>query len=407
MRQTLSIALTTSLLCLLFLFNGLFGTVNDVLKPLLREDFFSLSYTEAALIHFSFYLASLFVPVPASHLVSRVGYRRAILPGLGFMLLGSILFIMAGSIGRFWVFLVGIFTTAVGTTIIGTTVNPYTTLIGDPQRATARLSLVNASYMLGGILGPILGTKLLHGRLDQVEIPTTVVYLPYMAMAVLIGLVILTLWLIRIPEPKSAIPQLNESLDPHPLRYPHFRFGWVALFFYGGAEIATGSLLVDYLGLEQTTQLPREIAGIWVSVYWGGYMIGRLMGGTVLSRFDARHLLRACAVSSIALLGLVIWGRGWWASGAVIALGVTQSVIFPTLFRLTIRGLGNRTQMASGIFVMGIVGGGILAIVQGNLADMPALGVQRSFILTLLGHLYILSVVLFVFNKPVHTPTSS
>ncbi len=392
MSRTITIGITLGFLCLLFLFNGIFATVNDVLKPLLREDIFKLTYGEAALTHFSFFLTALFVPIPANRMVGRVGIRKTLITGLCIMLGGSLMIVGAGYLGRFSVFVLGIFITAIGTSTAGSVINPYILNVSSTQEVTARLNLVNSFYMLGGILGPIWGSQLLQKRLAQADPPPSVVQLPYLGLSLNIFLVILALLYVRMPEPNLSPDNkvVPGSKDPHPFQYPYFLLGWLALFLYAGAEIATGSMMVDYLGLTQTTNLGKAAAGMWVSVYWGGYMVGRLLGGTVLSHVSPERLLRIGILTSLGLLTVVMLGRGWWAGGALIALGLAQSIIFPSLFQLSTRGLGNQTLEGSAIFLTGIVGGGILALVQGMLADLPRIGVQLSFLLTFFGNLYIL-----------------
>ena len=370
----------------LFFAWGFCTVLVDVLIPKLKATF-SLGYTEAMLTQFCFFLAYFVVSIPAGLLISRIGYLRGIVLGLLIMAGGCLMFSPAASMGWYPAFLAALFVLAGGITIVQVAANPLVAGLGDPSRAHSRLTLAQAFNSFGTMLGPIFGSSLIlaagvteptPGMTDAALAAFRVeqaghVRLPYMIIAAtLVGLAALCWRMRRSPVP--AVRPVNHGDYLRLLRVPQLSLGALSIFLYVGAEVAIGSALVNYLIMVGATT-SEHAAGNLIAVYWGLAMVGRFIGAWVLRYMAPGVVLAGCAVAaaSLALLaGTVL--EGTVAAVAILSIGLFNSVMFPTIFTLSIDGLGEDTAGGSGILCLAIVGGAVVPLLMGVVADHAGLG---------------------------------
>ena len=365
----------------LFFAWGFCTVLVDVLIPKLKATF-SLGYAEAMLTQFCFFLAYFVVSIPAGLLISRIGYLRGIVLGLLVMAGGCLMFAPAASMGWYPAFLAALFVLAGGITIVQVAANPLAAGLGDPARAHSRLTLAQAFNSFGTMLGPLFGSALILAAgvsepapgMDAAALAAFRVEqaghvrVPYMIIAaVLVLLAALCWWMRRSPVPEVRAVGHGDYLRL--LKIPKLSLGALSIFLYVGAEVAVGSALVNYLIMAGATSSEHS-AGNLISVYWGLAMVGRFIGSWVL-RFVAPGLVLAVCATGAAVLGLLAATtlEGTAAAVAILSIGLFNSVMFPTIFTLSIDGLGEDTPGGSGILCLAIVGGAIVPLLMGLAAD--------------------------------------
>jgi FHS family L-fucose permease-like MFS transporter len=366
---------------LFFMFGGI-TSLNDVVVPKLRG-LFTLSYGEGMLVQSAFFAAYLVVSVPAAEMVRRVGYMRAAVLGLLMMTAGCLLFVPASSAGVFGAFLFALFVLAAGITIIQVVANPLISMLGPPATAHSRLTFAQAFNSLGTTIFPYIGSILILGPLANTEPShltgaalaafrreeTHVIVRTYLGLATALIIVALLVWRRRDRLPQTALeqPTLHNALDL--LKQPRFGFGALCIFLYVGAEVSIGSMIVNYLEQTDVLGLGPEDAGKHVPFYWGGAMIGRFLGAYVLRVISPGKVLATAASVAIALLLVSINSVGPVSGWALLAIGLFNSIMFPTIFSLACEGLGPRAAEGSGIICVAIVGGAVVPYLTGHTAD--------------------------------------
>jgi FHS family L-fucose permease-like MFS transporter len=391
-----------SLVTVLFFFWGFVTVLNDILVPHLKS-VFSLSYTKIMLIQFAFFLAYFIFSIPASKVVDAIGYKRTMVVGLITMALGAFLFLPAASALSYPLFLGALMVLAAGMTALQVAANAYVSVLGPPETASSRLNLAQAFNSLGTTVGPyvgglfILGTVVenkdaianmsataLHAmRVNQastVKLPYVVIGLALLAFAVVIGL-------FKLP----AIPEVERHSDGRHegsmWKYRHLILGCVAIFVYVGAEVSIGSFLINYFKEPEIGNLPEFIGAKFVAYYWGGAMVGRFIGSAILQKVKTGTVLGISAFFACALVLTSMLTTGHVAMWSIILVGFFNSIMFPSIFTLGIAKLGPRTGDGSGLLIMSIVGGAILPVAQGAIADK--IGIHHAFLLPVICYLYI------------------
>ena len=385
----------------LFFMWGFITSLNDILIPHLKS-IFDLSYARAMLIQFAFFSAYFLFGMPWSWIVNAIGYQKSMVAGLLGMALGAGLFIPAAHFASFPLFLGALIVLAAGITGLQVAANPYVVVLGKPETASSRLDLAQAFNSLGTTLAPALGGVLILSTapllVDQIQhlSPQALqlyrvqqaasVMMPYLALALLLALLA---WLIA----SSRLPTIEAAHDPHGTcddslwKHPNLLFGTLAIFAYVGAEVSIGSFLVSYLGLADIAGLSAKSAATLVSLYWGGAMIGRFLGAAILRRITTGHLLAICAVCTTSLVVMSMLTTGHVAMWSILAVGFFNSIMFPSIFSLGVAELGPLTAGGSGILNMAIVGGAILPLIQGAIADH--IGIQHAFFIPVICYAYI------------------
>lgn len=371
----------------LFFIFGSITSLNDVLIPKLKS-LFSLSYAEAMLVQSSFFLAYFIASIPAGLLIARIGYMRAAVVGLLTMAAGCLLFIPATQVGIFGAFLGALFILATGVTVVQVVSNPLISLLGPARTAHSRVTFAHAFNSLGTTVAPYLGAILILGTLNEVDTTALspsalvaflakeaqVISSTYAGIAIALFIVALIVWQQRKQIPASSNPhRANPLAALNLLKQPRFAFGAACLFFYVGAEVAIGSLLTNFLMQDSTFGFDAELAGKHVAYYWGGAMVGRFIGAVLLRRFAPGKILAGAAAVVIALICVAANTHGATAGWAILAIGLFNSVMFPTIFALASEGLGKRAAEGSGLICCAIVGGAIVPPLTGLAADMASL----------------------------------
>jgi len=367
----------------LFFFWGAATSLNDILIPKFKS-LFQLSYAEAMLTQFAFFAGYLVFSVPAGMLIARIGYLRGLVAGLAVMAGGCLLFWPATLFGVYAGFLLALFVVAAGITLLQVAANPLITLLGDPRSAHSRLTFSQAFNSLGTTVAPYIGAHLIltstaatvpdnaDGLIFQQE-QAQIVWHTYAGLALLLALVALVFWRWRRALDGSQATHAGLSGSFGLLRRPRLGFGVAAIFLYVGAEVAIGSVLINYLSQPDVLGLDERAAGERVSLYWGGAMVGRFIGAWILQRFPPGKVLACFALMAGLLVMLSSLSAGAAAGWSLIAVGLFNSIMFPTIFSLALEGLGERTPQGAGLLCMGIVGGALVPLVTGVIADATAL----------------------------------
>ncbi|GAA5068664.1 L-fucose:H+ symporter permease [Lysobacter panacisoli] len=403
-RRHLSSTAAIAVLTTIFFTWGALTSLNDVLIPHLKA-VFEMNYAQTMLIQFTFFSTYLLMSIPAGKVVSQYGYKRSIVIGLVVAGIGALLFFPAAKIPSYPLFLFALYVLASGITLLQVSANPYIALLGDPQTASSRLTLAQALNSFGhtiapALIGPLILSVAVIGSTELAAMPETQqaayrvaqaesVQLPYLGLAVGLFLLAAFVLLFRLPALTEATEQADHRNHTfgEALRHRHLRLGVIAIFLYVGAEVAIGSFLINYIADARIGAMDEASAARYVSYYWGAAMVGRFIGSALLKKIEPRVLLGLFAIAAIALLGTTMLNDGPVAMWAVIAVGLFNSIMFPTIFTLGIEGLGPLTSKASSLLVMAIVGGAVVPLLQGVLADR--IGVQPAFVLPLLCYVYI------------------
>ena len=370
---------------LFFAFGGI-TSLNDVLIPKLKL-LFTLSYRDVMLVQSAFFAAYFIVSLPAAALVRRIGYMRSAVVGLFTMMAGCLLFGPASTHGAFALFLVALFVLAAGITTVQVVANPLISMLGAPATASSRLTFAQAFNSLGTTIFPYVGSALILGSLATIDpktlsggaldvfraTETRVVVDTYLALAAAIAVLALCVWARRkalVETPAERVSVLR-SFDL--LTRPRFAFGALCIFLYVGAEVAIGSLIVNYLMQASVLGISAEQAGKHVPFYWGGAMVGRFIGAYLLRIIAPGKVLAAAATTAIGLIAISSNTAGEVSGYSLLAIGLCNSIMFPTIFTLASQGLGKRAAEGSGIICMAIVGGAVVPIVTGKAADLSNL----------------------------------
>lgn len=371
------------LLVMLFFMWGFITSLNDILIPHLKA-VFDLNYTQAMLIQSCFFGSYFLMSLPASWLIERVGYTIGIVSGLVIMGLGCLLFYPASVIVFYPLFLFALFVLASGITVLQVAANPFVAAVGNPETASSRLNLSQGFNSLAHTIAPIFGTYLILSdevKLDSVD----AVQLPYLGLALALFALSAFFAFIKLPTLQN---DNNEEGDGNIWRHRHLKLGVLAIFLYVGIEVSIGGFLINFFGEPHIAGLPEEAAGHFVSYYWGGAMIGRFIGSALLQKIKAEKLLSFSSIGALTLVTTTILSTGQVAMWAILLVGLFNSVMFPNIFTLAIRGLGKNTSRGSGLLIMAIVGGAIVPFIQGLLADH--FGIQFSFVIGLFCYGYVL-----------------
>ena len=371
-------------MALFFIFGGI-TSLNDVLIPKLKE-LFTLSYGQAMLIQSAFFAAYFIVSLPAAMIVQRMGYLRTASIGLVTMMAGCLLFVPASRSGTFALFLLALFVLGAGITIVQVVANPLISLLGSPQTAHSRLTFAQAFNSLGTTIFPRVGAVLILGSLATIDPATlsgaaqvayraaetrTIVH-TYLGIALALLVIAGVVWLRRNRlREEQAHDNILESFTL--LQRPRFAFGTLGIFLYVGAEVSIGSLMVSYLMRPDVFGITAQDAGEHLIYYWGGALVGRFIGAAVLRVVPPSAVLTGVAAGAIGLILASANTTGAIAGWTLLAVGLMNAIMFPTIFSLASEGLGTRAAEGSGIICMAIVGGAIVPLVTGWVADMSSL----------------------------------
>ena len=392
-----------SILTSLFFMWGFITCLNDILIPHLKA-VFVLTYTQAMLIQFCFFTAYLIVSIPSGYLVEKIRYKGGIITGLSIAGLACLLFYPAAALRSYPLFLMAFFVLASGITLLQVAANPYVTVLGDQETAATRLTMTQAFNSLGTTIAPYFGSLFIlnHAvksaeeiRLFSAEqlsayqaIQASSVQYPYLLLATILFLMAMVFGFLKLPGivvDRSASQSVKSATSIWHAR--QLWFGAIAIFVYVGGEVSIGSFLVNFLESPSIAGLSAQDAGKYVSLYWGGAMLGRFLGAAVMRKIPPAIVLIFNALSAVTLVLLTIFNSGPLAMWSILAVGLCNSVMFPTIFSLALSGLGEHSGQGSGILCAAIVGGAVLPVMQGFFADH--IGIQSAFFVPVLCYCYI------------------
>lgn len=379
--------LLIGLVVLLFFAWGFATVLLDSLVPKLRG-VFSLSYTQVMLVQFSFFIGYFFFSIPAGFVLSRIGYIRSAILGLVVMICGCLLFSPAAASGVFAAFLFALFVMAAGITVLQVVANPFIAELGPVESSHSRLTLAQAFNSLATTIGPWVGAILIlrggvtvnAAHLSPQALAAAraaqahAVQLPFLMIAAGLAVVAILFWFMR----RSAAPPVSATMASFAAVWvlrnrPRLLLGAVAIFLYVGAEVSIGSMMTNYIMQPSVLGFTPERAGKLVSFYWGGAMLGRFIGAFVLQRVRPGLALATNAVCACGLAILSAFSVGPVAAWSLIAVGLFNSIMFPTIFTLASENMGEETPNASALLVMAIVGGAIMPELTGAVADHASL----------------------------------
>lgn len=384
----------TSLTTLFFMW-GFITCLNDILIPHLKN-VFSLNYTQAMLIQFCFFGAYFIVSLPAGALVKRVGYKRGIVSGLTIAAIGCALFYPAAALLRYELFLGALFVLASGITLLQVAANPYVTALGKAETAASRLNLTQAFNAFGTTVAPYLGGALILSAvvIDAANMTDAqrlaeaqTVQFPYIMLSLALLVLAIIFSILKLPTIDAIEQRSTEPAQGSAWQHRHLVLGALAIFLYVGAEVSIGSFLINFLGEEHIMGFNESQAAKYIGWYWGGAMVGRLVGAAVMQKVAAGKVLSFNAIIATLLILIAVFANGSLAMWAILLVGLCNSIMFPTIFSLGVAQLGHLTSQGSGILCLAIVGGALIPLAQGVLADI--IGVQLAFILPSLCYVYI------------------
>lgn len=404
------------LLTTLFFLWGFITVLVDSLIPRLRE-LFTLTYFQAGLVQFAFFGAYFLLSIPASYILSKIGYKKGIILGLLTMATGCLLFYPAASYRVFGIFMIAYFILAGGMTILQVAANPFVAVLGSEDGASSRLNLSQAFNSLGTAIAPIVGAALILSDTIKTkeEIASmnetarelylfseaSAVQIPFIGLAVFIGLIALVFIFAKLPK---IINESHTGTYSEAFQNKNLMLGVLGIFFYVGAEVAIGSYLVNYFldmnlvevinenGLMKliaesilssgiTESDNKAIVGVFVTFYWSGAMIGRFVGSYLTRIMKPGKVLGIFATIAILLIFISISTTGLVSMWSILAVGLFNSIMFPTIFTLSIEGIGDLKPKGSGLLCTAIVGGALIPPLYGYLTDQIGFKTALFFII--------------------------
>ena len=405
----------------LFFMWGFLTSLNDILVPHLKS-IFDLNYTRVMFINSAFFGSYFVFAIPAGLLIEKIGYKRTMVFGLIIMAVGALLFVPAANVPSFELFLAALIVLAAGVTALQVAANPYVTVLGPSRTASSRLNLTQAFNSLGTTIAPYVGGMLILAAapmssvdLHKLSVAAQLAYrqqeastvkIPYIGIAVALTALALAIAMFNLPRiettrefrPMGEIDTAARDL----WKQRQLVLGALAIFLYVGAEVSIGSFLINYFTQPEIGNMNVKAAAGLVSLYWLGAMIGRFIGAAGLQKLPTRGVLGTVAVVACVLVVISMLSTGWVAMGTIILVGLFNSVMFPSIFTLGVEGLGPLTAKGSGLLVQAIVGGAIIPVAEGALADR--IGIHHAFILPALCYIYI---AYYGFKGSVHSSERS
>lgn len=370
---------------LFFIFGGI-TSLNDVIIPKLKE-LFTLNFFEASLVQFCFFIAYAVVGIPGARLVKKLGYMRGAVAGLVTMMAGCLLFIPASQTALFPMFLFAYFILATGVVLVQIVANPLISLLGPERTTHSRLTFAQAFNSLGTTIFPYVGASIILGSIAGVsaaelsgaalqayrQTESAIITTTYLGLAAALALVAGAVWMFRnrLKGERHEETSLADGLAL--LKRPRFGYGAACIFLYVGAEVAIGSFIINYLAQEEILGQPESVIGWMVTLYWLGALIGRFIGSLVLRFVSPGLTLAAVSAGAITLIAISANMTGPIAGYTLLAVGLMNAIMFPTIFSLACEKLGPRAADGSGIINVAICGGAIIPPAFGALADATSL----------------------------------
>ena len=394
-----------AVLTTLFFMWGFLTCLNDILSPHLKA-VFELNYAEIGLVQTAFFGAYFIMSLPSGFVVKRLGYKSGIIIGLLAAGLGCVLFYPAASVRSFGLFLLALFVLASGITLLQVAANPFVAVLGSSATASSRLTLTQAFNSLGTTLAPLFGAAFIlstaaksSDEIKKMAAPVAEAYriaeagavqTPYLGLAAALVVLAGAIALFKLPKIEDVTPTAVDAggkSRKSAWSYPSLVLGAIGIFVYVGAEVAIGNYLVSYFKEPYIGGFTEAHGAKLVTLYWGGAMVGRFIGTVTLRLYKPTKVLTLHGLAACGLALLTMATQGGVAMWSVIAIGLFNSIMFPTIFTLAIDGLGRHTSQGSSILVMAIVGGAIIPPLVGKVADL--IGLHYCFFIPALCYVYV------------------
>jgi FHS family L-fucose permease-like MFS transporter len=371
----------------LYFMMGFITCLNDTLVPFFKKGF-DLNYSQSSLVQFYFFLTYGVMSIPAGKIVERLGYKKGMVLGFSIAAVGAALFYPAAIVHQYYLFLAALFILAIGIVLLQVAANPYITILGPAKTASSRLTLIQGVGSVGTTVAPIFGAYFILANLQSSSSSDSVKY-PYLGIALLLLIIAIIVFKLNLPaittKASEVVSNEANTSNTSAFSFRNLKLGVVALFFYVGAEVSIGTFLTNYIA--DTLRITEESANSYVSFYWGGMIVGRLLGAGVLKYLKASKVLVFCALMAAFVIALSLNTTGNVAVWAMISVGLFNSIMFAIIFSLSVEGLGKHTTQASGLLSTAIAGGAIISYSQGVLIDNYNWTI--AFILPLICYLYI------------------
>ncbi len=355
-------------LAVLYFMMGFITVLNDTLVPFFKRGF-DLTYSQSSFVQLYFYLSYGLISIPAGRLIGRMGYKKGMVIGFLIASFGALLFYPASLLHEYRLFLGALFVIAIGIVMLQVSANPYITSLGKPETAASRLTLIQGVGSLGTTLAPLFGGYFILSGVHESTGSSALVF-PYLGIAVTLFVIGAIVWKMKLP---TIMPvQQDRKAKRIPIwelikRHPNLAFGLIALFMYVGAEVGIGTYLTNYIA--EKLHIEEHLANFYLSFYWGGMLIGRFVGVYFLKIFTPQRVLAFVGGLAILLLLISVSTEGYLSVWTVVSIGLCNSIMFATIFSLSVKGLGNHTGEASGLLSTAIVGGAVLSYLLGHARD--------------------------------------
>ena len=415
-RYAVPFALVTSLF-----FLWAFGVnLNDILIPHLKKAF-HLSDFRSSLIQTAFFGGYFLAALPAGWLMERIGYKRGILVGLLTCATGALLFVPAASIRLYGFFLFALFVMACGQGVLEVAANPYVTILGPPESSERRLNFAQSFNSVGAVITPIVGAAFILTGVEYTRAQlaamtpaqlqayaiaeASTVKVPYLVIAGLFLFVAALIYWAHLPEVREeGEPERGDTAGLRGLLpYKHLLKGVVTQFFYVGAQVGVASFIIRFAQYS-VPGIPEKHAADFLKLHLLGFMIGRFAGSAMMKNIPAPRLLSIFGGAALSCLTLVLLGSGMAPIWALVLLGFFHSIMFPTIFALSLKHLGPHTKLGSSLLVMAIIGGAVFPAIMGYISD--ASSIRYAFLIPFACHLCVLYFAMRGY-RPVHDPIAT
>src|SRR5215467_6329622 len=390
--------------------------LNDVLIPHLKKAF-GLTDFQSSFIQVAFFGGYFLGALPAGRLMEKIGYKGGILAGLMICAAGALLFIPASLVGAYWFFLLALFVMSSGQSFLEVGANPYVTVLGPSETSERRLNLAQSFNAVGAVVTPALGAIFIlsgieysAGQLAAMSPQQLAAYrgheasmvrVPYLVITGIFLLVAALIYFARLPEVASdASASRAPGRGPKDLlAHPHLIKGVIAQFFYVGAQVGVGSFVIRFVK-HTMPDTPEKMAARFLIAHQVGFMIGRFAGSAIMKRFPAPKLLSVFGAGALICVVIGTTTSGLVSVLAIVAVGFFNSIMFPTIFALSLKNLGDLTKRASSLLVMSIIGGGLIPPVMGRISD--ATNIRVAFLVPLVCYIYVIYFAIMGYKpKPV------
>jgi MFS transporter, FHS family, L-fucose permease len=372
----------------LFFMWGALTSLNDVLIPHFQH-VFKLDLKFSMLVQTAFFASYFVFSLPSAKIIDWMGYQKAMVTGLLVMGLGAFLFVPAAKVPSFGLFLAALIVLAAGITLLQVAANPYVAVLGRPETASSRLNLTQAFNSLGTTIAPWIGgffilTSAATAMSESPVQQAASVIKPYVGLGIALTLLAGVIASFKLPKIASAEHHIGEKINDSIWKHPSLIYGAIGIFVYVGAEVAIGSSIANYLALDNighlvsTSNFPDaalryqealRAAAKYISLYWGGAMIGRFIGSAILQKVKTSWVLAFCTIMAALLVTISVMSNGPVAMWSILLVGFFNSIMFPSIFTMGIAELGPLTGKGSGVMIMAIVGGAIIPLIVGYIGD--------------------------------------